>query len=230
MKKGTDKRRTPLTAGVIAGSIKPQDVKKAIASGADILEIRVDTYRRRNPDDIARAMRGAGRPTILTIRSKKEGGRFHIPDDKRLELFNALAPFAKYVDIELSSSAILKNVVDLSRRLGKKLIISYHNFKKTPGGKELTGIVKKGISLRADIVKIACAAKDAGDFRRLASLLIAYDCLSVIGMGRGGKASRVLFPALGSKIAYGSITTAAAPGQMSVREIKKEFKRFYITG
>jgi len=229
-------RRTPLTAGVIVGSIRLRDVKKAIISGADLLEIRVDTFLRRNPEDVARAVRslkalkGAGRPLILTVRSKKEGGRFHIPDDKRLELFNELAPFAKYVDIELSSSAILKSVIDSCRRLGKKIIISYHNFKETPGSKELAGIVKKGGSLRADIVKISCAAKNSGDLRRLASLLIAYDRLSVIGMGKCGKASRVFFPALGSRIAYGSITRSAAPGQMSVAEIKSEFRRFCITG
>ncbi len=222
-----------LTAGVIVGSISQRDVKKAILSGADILEIRVDTFPRRNPDDVARALRSlkaAGRPLILTVRSKKEGGRFPIPDGKRLELFNALAPFATYVDIELFSGAILKSVVDLSRRLGKKLIVSYHNFRETPGAKELAGIVKKGFSLRPDIVKIACAAKDAGDLKRLASLLIDYDGLSVIGMGEYGKASRVFFPALGSRIAYGSITRRAAPGQMSVAEIKKEFRRFCIAG
>lgn len=231
MKKSPAMPRTPLTAGVIAGPIRLRDVKKAIASGADFLEIRVDTFRRRNPEDIARALRAlkaAGRPLILTVRSKKEGGRFHIPDDKRLELFSALAPFASYVDIELSSSAILKSVIDLCRRLGKKVIVSYHNFRETPGGKKLAGIVKKGVSLRADIIKIACAAKNAGDLKRLASLLIDYDGLSVIGMGKYGKASRVFFPALGSRIAYGSITAATAPGQMSVAEMKKEFKRFCI--
>lgn len=234
MKKRQTMPRAPLTAGVITGSIGLRDVKKAVVSGADLLEIRVDTFRRRGPDDIILALRplkDVGRPLILTVRSKKEGGRVHIPDGKRLELFVALAPFAAYVDIELGSSAILKSVVDLCRRLGKKLIVSYHNFKKTPGAKELAGIVKKSRALRPDIVKIACAANGAEDLRRLASLLVyheGHDGLSVIGMGRYGRASRVFFPALGSRIAYASVTETTAPGQMSVAEMKKEFRRFCI--
>lgn len=221
---------SPMAAGVIADRVDSKALKRAIAEGADLLELRVDTFKDLDPEALEKDIRAVrGRlPLLITVRSVKEGGVNRIPDKKRLEIFNALMPFADMVDIELSSGKILKNVIDSARRQGKKVIVSYHDFKSTPGLKILQDIIKKARNSGADFVKIAAFAKSREDVKRLARILTDHEGLIVIAMGEASKGSRVFFPMLGSLVTYGSITAATAPGQMTLKEIKREFRFFGI--
>lgn len=218
----------PAVAGVIVGKVKDSTVKKALRDGADILEVRVDTFKETDPEALKKDLKAIRRslPVLLTVRSVREGGAAPIKDKKRAEVFEALMPFADIVDIELSSGGILKNVVNSARRHGKRVIISYHNFKATPGVKALQDIVKKARRSGAGIIKIATMVNGPEDLRRLAKILSGSDGLIVIGMGEKGACSRVFFPMLGSLITYGSIDRPTAPGQLSLKEIKKEFGRY----
>lgn len=227
----------PRIAGVIAGGLSLASVKKAVRLGADIIELRVDTFAKleRDPARLAgvlariRSDKAAGRvPLLLTIRSFKEGGKARMTEAERLTLFTALMPFADLVDIELSSSRLLKDVVNLSKKNGAGLIVSYHNFTSTPGVSALRQIIRKGRAAGADYVKIAANAPERASLRRLAGLLIAEDGLIVIAMGDYGKPSRLFFPLLGSLVIYGSVTAATAPGQMTVAAIRNGFKLFGI--
>ena len=139
-------------------------------------------------------------------------------------------PLVDAVDIELGSSAILKDVVGSAKDNNKKVIISYHNFKTTPGNGRLQDIIARAREKGADIVKIAAFARSPQDLKRLASLLAGQDDLIVIAMGERGKASRVFFPMLGSLLTYGSVTASTAPGQMTLREIKRELKKYGFGG
>lgn len=221
----------PRVAGVIAGSLSLASVKKAVRLGADIIEVRVDTFAKRDPAQLADCLKkikadsGLSRtPILLTIRSVKEGGRLPLTDGERLALFTTLMPFADLVDIELSSGRLLKDVLDLKKRHGTKLIVSYHNFASTPGAGALRQIIKKGRAAGADYVKIAAAAKGSASVKRLAGLLTTDSGLIVIAMGDYGRPSRVFFPFIGSLLTYGSVAASTAPGQMTVTEIRKRWK------
>lgn len=226
--------RMPGIAGVITGGIKKGVIiKRAVSNGADFLELRVDTFRDLNSVSLIEYIKKlksfkelSDIPIILTVRSSKEGGAANLSDEARLLVFDALMPFIDIVDIELSSGRILKNVINSARRQGKKTIISYHNFGSTPPAKALEGIIEKSKSSGADIVKIATTAKDRGDLKRLAKILLNFNNLIVIAMGGAGAPSRVFFPMLGSLLTYGSITGHTAPGQPTIAQLKKQF-RFY---
>ena len=222
----------PKIAAVITGSAASTVVEKAVSQGADLLEARIDTFRSLDPASLAVALKELKRssrlPLILTVRSKKEGGARDIPDEKRLELFNSLMKFADYVDIEASSSGILKNVLKSATKERKKSIVSYHNFKSTPGDKKFKEIIESALSSGADIVKLATYVNSFEDLRRLSRLLSLSDRLIIIGMGPLGAASRVFFPMIGSLITYRSITGKTAPGQLKLKDLKKEFSRFGI--
>lgn len=214
-------------AGVIAGDIKKGTVKKAVSAGADLLEVRIDTFKNRGLEGLRgsiETLKSTELPIILTVRSHREGGADKIPDKKRVEIFDSLTPFADMVDIELSSGNIVKTVVNFARRDGKKVIISYHNFKTTPAVKKLQDIIKKSRAMGADIVKIATFASGVEDLKKLAEILCDSNDLIVIAMGPDGAASRVFFPFLGSLVTYGSITEKTAPGQLSLKFLKKELK------
>lgn len=216
--------------------LEPRTVRSAILAGADLLEVRLDSFRRRDIPYLKKSFKrlasqalGRRTPVILTIRSKREGGVLTLDDRERSEIFNELLPFADIIDVELSSSARLKNVIDSAHGSGKSVIISYHNFSSTPDTRALRGIIKKALAAGADVVKIASRAKSRKDVSTLAGLLLGSpERLIVIAMGRYGVVSRVFFPALGSLVTYGSVTGRSAPGQISVSALKEAFRRFSI--
>ncbi|MCK4738874.1 MAG: type I 3-dehydroquinate dehydratase [Deltaproteobacteria bacterium] len=218
--------------GVVTGKIEIALIKKAKKDGARIIELRLDTLKDRGEEDLKEKLekiRKVGLPLILTIRSTKEGGEKIITDKERLSLFSALIPFVDFIDIELSSKKILKLVTSLARKEKKQIIISHHDFNKTPGLKKLEGIIKNAIDSGASIVKIATFARSSEDIKRLSTLLSNYKnkkALALIAMGRAGQVSRVFFPFLGSALTFGSITKSTAPGQLTLKELATEIKKY----
>ncbi len=225
-------RHSPAAAGVIIGGINSRVVAKAVSQGADILEIRLDTFDDLTDVGVRKGLKRLKEvtplPILLTLRSKKEGGAADISDKERLHIISAAIPYGDIVDIELGARSILENVIDLAHKNGKAVVVSYHNFKTTPGLKALRDIIVRARSTGADLIKIAAFAKKKEDVKRLAGLLIDSNDLVIIAMGPIGVASRVFFPVLGSRITYGSVTGKTAPGQISLKEIKKEFNRYGI--
>ncbi len=225
--------KTPRVVGVIIEGRVNAAAKKAVDAGADFLELRADTFKNISLEKIEKALnslRAFKKPVILTIRSKKEGGKCLISEKKRASLFDALMPLADAVDIELGSSAILKNVVNSAKGHKKKVIVSYHNFKTTPGEKKLLEIAAGCHASGADIVKVATFARGPEDLRLLARFLTDFNDLTVIAMGAHGAGSRVFFPLLGSMLTYGSVTGPSAPGQMPVAELTRELRRYGLGG
>lgn len=228
-------RVRPRIAGVIVDGLKLAAIKKAVRLGADVIELRVDAFRRKMDwalVDSIKAIRAdktlARVPLLLTIRSLKEGGKTVIADKKRLELFAALMPFCDLCDIELSSGKILKDVINLANKAGKRVIVSYHNFASTPKAKKLRSIIKDSRAAGADYVKLSATAHGREDLKRLAGLLVEDDALIVIAMGERGRPSRVFFPLLGSLLTYGSVTGAIAPGQETINNIIKAWKPYGV--
>ena len=229
--RGALQRGRPNVAAVVVGGLSPSIIKRTISSGADAVELRIDAFKDIRVEYLVATVRDLGRvkprlPVILTVRSMVEGGKRDLTDARRLEIFKALMPYADIVDVELSSSAIIKEVVRSAAEHSKKVMVSYHNFKSTPSIKTLGGIVKRAEKAGADIVKIAAFARSVKDVAALAGLLAGSDDLVVIAMGDCGRASRVFFPMMGSLVTYGSVTGSTAPGQFTLKEIKKEFARY----
>ena len=223
----------PMAAAVIVDGVSTEAVGKALALGADMLELRVDTFKDRSTESLVKAfqrlkkIKGVkGIPILLTVRSKDEGARFEIKDGARLEIFRALIPFVDAVDIELGSTAILPHVVGQAKKNRKTIIVSSHDFNGTPTDKRLEAIISAGLAAGADVVKIAAYVRDASDVRRLAGLLVKHDKLIVIPMGEYGTPFRVFFPVLGSLSTYGSATGKTAPGQLCLKDVISAFRAF----
>ncbi len=216
----------PRIVGVITGCVSAPLLRKAKRDGADLLELRVDTFRRLDveglKEDVACA-RSTGLPLLLTVRSASEGGRTRMDDTQRLSLYRELIPLVDGVDVELSATSIVKDVVRLARDRKKRVILSYHNFSATPPEGRLRALVRCGRRLGADAVKIATTVKNTEDLKRLTALLLREEGLIVIGMGRRGLVSRVLFPYLGSLLTYAGVSGRTAPGQPAVKELKRFF-------
>ena len=213
----TDK--TPLSA-----------IQLARKEGMGIAELRIDLYSSYSNDHVLREVRKFKKiKTIATIRSKREGGQWTGHEKKRLALFKAVLPQVDTVDIELSSRSILKETIAEAHRLKKTVIVSYHNFKKTPSSSALVGILKQAKRAGADIVKIAAMAHSKKDMRTLAEFTLTHakEGLITLSMGKEGALSRILFPSLGSLLTFAHTGHSTAPGQMDLKTTAFFFKKLY---
>ena len=220
---------TPRIAAVILDGEDKKAIAAAKRDGADLLELRIDCFKRQDTDyirKIIKDVRAEKLPVIATIRSEAESGRRNLKDAERLRIFKAIMPLVDAVDIELSSKKILKDVIKEAHRFKKRAIVSYHDFRNTPAEGQLNAIIKNSRNAGGDIVKIATFAKDKRDIIRLATLTASHGNIIIIAMGRLGIVSRLFFPMLGSLLTYCSVTKSSAPGQIRLKTTAKLLKEF----
>ncbi len=198
----------------------------------DIVELRIDLFTSFEPDAILPvAAQFKAFPIIATIRSRTEGGAWNKSERERLLLFKKIIPHVDAVDIELSAKTILKEVVDTAHRKKKTVILSYHNFDKTPSLTLLNQVLKKGHRLKGDIIKIATLTPNRKALQQLARFTVMNSNRNIIAiaMGNIGALSRVFFPALGSLMTYTFFGKPTAPGQINCLDLSRLIKRFYPT-
>ena len=201
----------------------------AQAEGLDVYELRIDRYSSFEHDHVLNQVRRfRGFPTIATIRTDGEGGQWTGSDKERLALFQAVIPEVDGIDIELSSP-ILRDVVETARSLGKVVIISNHNFEQTLPVKKLEKMALEAKEMGADFVKLSAMANSPEDLQSMAAFTVnnAHLGLIVIAMGEHGTASRIFFPALGSKLTYAYALAYPVSGQLTYQQTFEELRLFY---
>ncbi|MFN8640560.1 MAG: type I 3-dehydroquinate dehydratase [Candidatus Binatia bacterium] len=195
---------------------------------ADAVELRVDEFAAPTPAGVERACaaaRALGKPILGTVRWSAEGGAGALDDAQRRALYEALAPRADGLDVELRSP-LRDDVVALARRPGRLAVVSAHCFDATPPDALLAELLAEG-GRRGDVVKLAAAARSAEDLGRLADLLRRPGPPRiVIAMGAEGAASRVFFPLLGSLLTYSFAGTPTAPGQLDLPALYDALRQF----
>jgi 3-dehydroquinate dehydratase I len=158
-------------------------------------------------------------PTIATCRPDKMGAK-----DQMERLTAAIKAGATYIDIEIETERKQqKTIIEIARQYKCKVIISYHNFEKTPGLKELYSIVDQCYDLGADIAKLATLCNSLADSARLLSLYSNSKALVAFGMGDYGKITRIVAPLLGAEFTFAAMDEGdeTAPGQIGYSKMKK---------
>jgi 3-dehydroquinate dehydratase-1 len=196
----------------------------------DVFELRVDRFSRHEPSFVAEVTavaRGYGVPLLATVRAASEGGAAELSEADRLAILRAVVASVDAVDVELHA-AIRGEVVDLCRRHDKPVIVSFHDFERTPSYDDLVGLIESGKAVGADVVKLAATAESRADLDRLLGLLRAHrdQNLILIAMGREGVASRVFFPLFGSLLTWGFLSREGAPGQLQLEDLIDELCRY----
>ena len=158
------------------------------------------------------------RRCIATCRHGKmtENNRFMI-------LQTALEAGADFVDLDLESDLhFIEDLIPTARSKGSDVIVSYHDFEKTPQAEELERIVSDCRTAGADLVKIACQVNQREDLVHLFHLYRHNVRMVVIGMGEKGVISRVAAPFLGAEFTYASPGDGqeTAPGQISKERLQ----------
>ncbi|NOX97808.1 MAG: type I 3-dehydroquinate dehydratase [Nitrospirae bacterium] len=225
--------RVPRIVAVIWGPRLLELAARAREEGADILEVRVDLFKKVNLVSLKRDLQvirqKVGLPVIGTVRRKDEGGGRRYSERERLHLWKSLIPVIDAVDIELRSKRIIKEVVREARLRKRKILVSYHNLRETPRDEDLEELACRAKGVGGDIIKIAVRAKNKDEVVRL--MTFTYHCLYQplvsISLGRAGVISRILAPFFGSCLTYAYVDNPVVPGQLSVSQLKEKLKKLF---
>lgn len=214
--------RVPRVVGTITMRASLPVSGKAPKYDCHIVEVRLDLIGSDTPHWLAqcRAIEAAGNPVLLTLRLANEGGKWMGPDQNRLPYITSAQEAVSCVDVEFLSG-ICGAVCEKAAQLGKPVIVSYHNFQRTPTLAELENILEKMRALPAAIPKLTTMVTQEADIATLKALLAKHrdKPLCIIGMGAKATETRVSFPLLGSCLTYGYIDSPSAPGQFSATEL-----------
>ena len=210
---------------VSIGEKNPKKVKsvlKKALSKSDYAEIRFDFLKKSDVPIVLEDIKKNLSRCVCTLRPKSEGGLFVGKEDERKSILRLIAEYNPYLlDVEFNTIQKDKKLATYLKKSKSKLLISWHDFKKTPNESELRVKFNK-MKKFSDVIKIVTVAKSVSDASRLLSLYSVKSKSKTIAfcMGEQGKFSRILCLHLGSPFTYVSLGKAIAPGQFSVDEIK----------
>ncbi len=202
---------------------KIKQVLKIALKKSDYVEVRLDFLKIEQIPEALEIIKNDLNKIVCTLRPKTEGGKFPGNEKERIAILKLIAEYSPFLlDVEYNT---LKNDTALVKYLKStktKLLVSWHDFKKTPSTAEL----KKKLSQMSKFssnVKIVSTAKSTNDSTRMLELYSKKGKNNLISfaMGDFGRISRILCLYLGSPYTYVSLGKAIAPGQFSVDEIKK---------
>jgi len=215
----------------IALVITDQETNAQIKNlGVGLLELRADLFKKLDAAYIIAQIQKRKllqTPLLLTLRNQKnEGAVKEFSDEKKWAIITATLPLVDMIDIELSSP-LLKQVMVLARKLGKKIIVSSHYLQDTP--KNLESVFRKSLNAKADFIKIAAKANSFDDVMCMLSFTHRHHKNALITMSLGplGAISRLILPAAGSQYTYTFLNKPTASGQVDVSTLKAHLKVYY---
>lgn len=181
---------------------------------ADVVELRLDLVK---DLDLDRLLGLKGKPKLMTVRSRQQGGGAR-PADREALLRRALLAGVEYVDLEYGDQdrALVKG------RGRSRRILSYHDSNGTPA--DLQALYREMRPAAGDaLLKIVTFADAASDILRMRDLLKSAGPGALIAfcMGTKGIPSRILAPLWGSAAVYAPLRGAAdsAPGQIPLEDL-----------
>ncbi|QMB06313.1 type I 3-dehydroquinate dehydratase [Citrobacter freundii] len=201
----------------------------------DILEWRVDHFADVSSIDAvleaARTIRDVmnDKPLLFTFRSAKEGGEqaLSVADYIALNRAAVDSGLVDMIDLELfTGDEQVKATVEHAHAKQVLVIMSNHDFHKTPAAEEIIQRLRKMQELGADIPKIALMPQNKTDVLTLLSATLemqehyADRPIITMSMAKTGVISRLAGEVFGSAATFGAVKKASAPGQISVSDLR----------
>lgn len=204
-------------------------------SNADIAEFRIDLLDFAKDTNKVIALGHelnkilANKPLIATIRTHNEGGKMTVSDSEYAKIYTAYLaqPFMQLLDIEMfRDKTAVQKLVKLAHQKGVLIVMSNHDFDKTPPQAEIEKRLLMQDNMGADVLKIAVMPKSKADVLTLMNATAhvseqSRKPLLTMSMGKLGTVSRVATASMGGSMSFGMIGQASAPGQIDVGDLKK---------
>lgn len=204
------------------------------AKRPDIIEWRVDFFEGIGDTAlVVKALGGirqaaGGIPILFTRRSMREGGeRITLSEEEVVALYRAVcgSGYVDLVDFEMDNGpGDVQAVREISRAQGVQLILSFHDFQRTPSADVLVQRFAQAASLGADIAKVAVMPQGMDDVLTLLSAnLRASRQLDIplvsMSMGRLGAVTRMCGWTFGSAMTFAVGEASSAPGQIAIEDV-----------
>ena len=211
---------------VSIGEASPKKLKHTIKIAlkkSDYIEIRFDFLRPEQIPQVLESVKKDMKKIVCTLRPKSEGGKFVGNEKERISILKLIAAYNPFLlDVEFNTMKLNEDLVKYLKTTKTKLLISGHDFKKTPSLNELKKKLNQ-MSKFSSNVKIVTTAKTTEDSTRVLQLYSKKENIDLIAftMGNPGRISRILSLYLGSPYIYVSLGKPIAPGQFSLDEVKR---------
>ncbi len=198
------------------------NLKQALKK-SNYAEVRFDFLKMEEIPETLENIKNDLKKVVCTLRPKSEGGKFEGSEKERVAILKLIAEYNPFLlDVEFNTIKKNKELAKYLKSTKTRLLISWHDFKKTPKFSELKNKMSQ-MSKFSNNVKIVTTAKSAKDSTTTLQLYNQNKKNSLIAfaMGDNGRLSRILCLYLGSPYTYVSLGKPIAPGQFSVDEVKK---------
>jgi len=201
-------------------------LKKALRR-SDYAELRLDFMKPGMVPHALNLVKKDLKRCICTLRPKSEGGKFSGSEKNRISILKLVAEYNPYLlDVEYNAIKKNKDLRQYLKRSKTDLLVSWHDFKKTPNVTSLKKMANEMFRFSKNI-KIVTTARSIGDSAKVLSLyknVPKNGNLVAFAMGNYGRMSRILCTQIGSPYTYVSLGKPIAPGQFSLDEVKSIFK------
>lgn len=204
------------------------------SNNADLIEWRIDFFDQ--VEDAEKLVKTAKKlrqvmsemPLLTTFRIHFEGGVNKLSEEEYFDICRVLIKekATDLLDLELfRKTSKLKEIIAEAHENNIYIIMSNHDFDKTPATSKLERRLTLMKTYGADIAKIAVMPNSARD---VLNLLLATDnikyklnCpLITMAMGDLGKVTRISGEVFGSCLTFGTVGDASAPGQIESTNLK----------
>ena len=208
------------------------DIIRLMDYDIDIIELRIDYFKELlNQQKLKELFKMIAtlemkQALILTYRSVKEGGLGELSHEEYINLYKIALDSGAFdiYDVELSSgtNAII-TLNNMIHEANHKVIMSSHDFTRTPSLDTMLEKIKQMDSLEADM------PEDYKDVLLVLEMTLRaneiYDKpIVTMSMSNLGIATRILGEQFGSAITFGKDNVASASGQIDIRSLKEALK------
>lgn len=196
-------------------------LKKALKK-SDYAELRFDFLKPSQVPDALELIKKNLKKCVCTLRPTSEGGKFSGNEKERISILKLIAEYHPFlIDVEYNTLKRNKNLVKFIKKSKTDILVSWHDFKKTPNSSLLNQLLKQ-MRKFSKFVKIVTSAKKSNDTSRILSLYSHATNTNLIAFAMGdiGRISRILCLHLSSPFTYVTLGKPVAPGQFSLDTIK----------
>ncbi len=205
-----------------------RQINQAFEYGADYVEIRFDFLNLSDMDQAMSIANTINKKAVYTLRAPDEGGQFKGSISERIAWLKKLSSSKPMLlDVELYTIKYNTYLADYLKEHNISLLISWHDFEKTPPDAELTKVLYE-MRTYSQNIKMVTTAQTTVDSLRLLDLYENALGLNLIAfaMGDAGVISRVLCVIIGNApFTYASLEKAISPGQLTIKQMRKLYDR-----
>ncbi|EEI20196.1 3-dehydroquinate dehydratase [Lentilactobacillus hilgardii] len=233
---GQPKIAVPIT-GVDHDEIISQ-AKTITKKQPDVIEWRIDFFKNvtnhealtKTGNDLRKILGNIA--LLTTFRTKDEGGELSLDDKTYFKICKNVISggYTDAIDIErFHEERQVKEVVQDAHSKDVVIIMSNHDFDKTPTKDDIINRLTSMVELGADVAKMAVMPTNVNDLLTLlsathqASSLLEQPIITM-SMGDIGKVSRISGEVFGSCLTFGTVGAASAPGQISLTRLREDIE------